>query len=113
MERVMARTPCPGCRAACSPKRARLRRALAKRCAAPGTRARSASHRHLGLDVRMRVVTIEREVFVTEGEDVLHVWIDTHRRQRARAARQLQMRLLDVIEIEMRVAAGPDEVARL
>ena len=51
---------------------------------------RQGSHRHLGLDVRMRVVALEREILVAEAEDVLHRRIDAHRRQRARRARQLQ-----------------------
>ena len=53
------------------------------------------SHRHLGLDVRVRLVAFEREILVAEGEDVLHRRIEPHRRQRARRARQLQPRLLD------------------
>src|SRR5256885_1542629 len=36
------------------------------------------SHRDLGLDVRMRVVVLKREVVITEGEDILHGGIDGH-----------------------------------
>ena len=79
------------------------------RCA----RRRSRSHRHLGLDVRMRLVAFEREILVAEGEDVLHRRIEPQRRQRLRRARQLQMRLLEMIEIKMRVAEGVDELAGL
>ncbi len=59
---------------------------------------RSAAHTATcGLDVRVRVVALEREILVAEGEDILHRRIDPHRRQRARRARQLQPRLLEMV----------------
>src|ERR1700761_2009240 len=39
------------------------------------------SNSDLGLDMRVRVVAFEREVFVTEREDVLHIRIDLHHGQ--------------------------------
>ena len=69
------------------------------------------SHRHLGLDVRMRLVADEREVLERKREDVGHRRIEPHVRQRARRARQLQPRLLEMIEIEVRVAERVDEFA--
>src|SRR5581483_10990629 len=71
------------------------------------------SHRYLGLDMRMRIVAFEHEIFVTEREQILHRRIDTHSRQRARGTRKLQAGLLEMIEIKMRVAEGVDEVAWL
>src|ERR1700686_5238983 len=62
------------------------------------------SHRDFGLDMRVRVVTFEFEVLVAEAEDVLHLGIDLHSRQRPGRPRQLQPRLLEMIGIEMGVA---------
>src|SRR6476469_4806387 len=72
------------------------------RAASPGCAGRiesdiSPSHRHLGLDVRVRVVAFEDEVRVAEREQVLHVGIEPHHRQRLRGARQLQVRLFQVV----------------
>ncbi len=71
------------------------------------------SHRHLGLDVRVRLVAFEREILVAEREQVGHRRIEQHARQRARRARELQPRLLEMIEIEVRVAERVDELAGL
>src|SRR5882724_2415916 len=49
---------------------------------------RLCSHRHRGLDVRMRLVALEREVLVAEREQVLHVRIELHHRQRFWRARE-------------------------
>src|SRR5581483_4204522 len=73
----------------------------------------SRSHRDFGLDMRMRVVALEFEVFVAEAEDILHVGIDLHRRQRPGRPCQLQSRLLEMIGIEMGVAERVHEIARL
>src|SRR6266550_6625786 len=69
------------------------------------------SHRHLRLDVRVRRVVFELEILEAEGEQVLHRRIELHHRQLARRARQLQMRLLQMVEIKMRIAEGVDELA--
>src|SRR5580704_3418535 len=55
------------------------------------------SYSDLGLDVRVRVVAFEHEVFIAEREDVLHIRIDLHHRQRARRTCQLQPRLLQMV----------------
>ena len=54
--------------------------------------------------MRVRVVTLEFEVLVTEREDVLHVRIDLHHRQGPRRARQLQARLIEVVGIKVGIA---------
>ena len=74
---------------------------------------RSLSDTYLGLDMRMRVVADELEVFVLEVEDGLHIGVDDHAGQGARSARELQFCLLDVVQIEVGVASGVDEVAWL
>src|SRR3974390_3605312 len=71
------------------------------------------SHRHLGLDVRMRIVVLDREVLITEAEDLVCLRIDSHFRQRPRRARQLQPRLLDMIHVKMRVVEGVHELPGL
>ena len=43
------------------------------------------SHRHLGLDVRVRVIAFEGEILVAEGEQVGRRRIEHHARQRAAA----------------------------
>jgi hypothetical protein len=59
------------------------------------------------------IVIGEFEVFVTEGEEVLDVGVDVHLWQWARGAGELQLGLLKVVEIEVGVARGMDEVATL
>src|SRR5665213_444587 len=71
------------------------------------------SYRDRSLDVRMRVVAFEREVFVAERENVLHLRIDLHHRQRPGWARQLQPGLLEMVGIKVSVAERVHEVARL
>src|SRR5665213_4076910 len=71
------------------------------------------SYRDRSLDVRMRVVAFEREIFVAERKDVLHLGIDLHYRQGAGRTRQLQPRLLEMIGIKVGVAERVHEVAGL
>src|SRR5947208_2212985 len=90
-----------------SPGRARrIRRDI--RCS-----RRCCSYGHCGLDVRVRIVAFERKVLVAEREDILHVRIDLHDRQRTRRPRQLQPRLFKVVGVEMRVAERVHEIAGL
>src|SRR5271154_7097561 len=59
--------------------------------------------------MRMRIVTFERKIFVTQREQILGLGIHPQRRQRPRLAGQLQPRLFEMIEIKMRVAKTMDE----
>ena len=61
----------------------------------------------------MRVVTLELEIVEGEIEEALHIRIDMQHRQGSRLARELLVRLLQMIEIEMSVAECVDELARL
>src|SRR5262245_66367170 len=61
----------------------------------------------------MRIVVLDRKVFIAKREYVLHGSIEPHRRQQLRRARQLQTSLLKVIEIKMRIAKRVYEIARL
>src|SRR5207344_447277 len=60
------------------------------------------SYSHLGLDVRVRVVAFERKILVAERENILHIRIDLHHRQRPCRPRQLQPRLFEMVGGEMR-----------
>ena len=61
----------------------------------------------------MRVVTDQLKILELEIVDVLHRRIQFHLRQRTRLARQLQLRLLDVVRVKMQIAERVDEIARL
>ncbi len=67
----------------------------------------------VGLDVWPGVVVGELEIFVLEVEDGLHVGINQHMRQRTRRAGELQTCLFEMVEVEVRVARGVNEVTRL
>jgi len=49
--------------------------------------------------------------FVAEGEQVVHLGIQTQTRQRPRLSAELESCLLDVIGVQMRVAERVDEIA--
>ena len=57
------------------------------------------------------VIVFEGEVFVLEVEDGFHVGVDTHPRQGARLTGELQAGLLQMVEVEVSIACGVDEVA--
>ena len=57
------------------------------------------------------VIVGEGEVFVLEVEDGLHVGIDVHVGQWAWLSGELQTGLLQMVEVEVGVACGIDEVA--
>src|SRR4051812_14670219 len=61
----------------------------------------------------MRIVALEREIFITKGEQIAHGRIQSHGRPRARLTRQLQSYLLEMIAVDVRVAERVHEVARL
>src|SRR5215470_17977903 len=70
-------------------------------------------HGDLRLDVRMRVIACERKVLIAKRENVGHGRVEMQARKRARRARELQARLLQMIEIEVRISKRMDEFARL
>ena len=61
----------------------------------------------------MGIVTDEFEVLVLEVEETLHVRIDLHCGQRTRLTGELEFGLFDMIQVEVGVASGVDEVASL
>ena len=68
--------------------------------------------RNLCPDVGMRVVALDAYILVAEGEQVGHRRIEAQHRQLARQPRQLQPRLVEVVEIEMGIAEAVDEFPR-
>src|SRR5947209_15766505 len=64
-------------------------------------------------DVRVRFVILEREIVGFVAEQPLSPILDHQARQFAWLTRELQPRLIEVVAVEMTVAAGPDEHARL
>ena len=66
-----------------------------------------------GLNGRPGVVAFQRKVLVVKVKQILYVRVEVHLRQRARLARELQVHLLEVVEIDVCVARGVDELARL
>src|ERR1700682_3208707 len=77
----------------------------------PGIAVRAALDRDLGGDRRMRVVGLEGDVGVAEGEEIPDRGVELQRGQRARLACELQPRLLEMREIKMRVAKRMHEFA--
>ena len=69
--------------------------------------------RDLGFDVRPGVVADEFEVLVLEIEEALHVGVDFHDGQATGLTGELQLGLLDVVQVEVGVARGMDEVTGL
>lgn len=61
----------------------------------------------------MGLITLQGEILEREREQILDLGVEPHGRQRIRLAAQLQVGLLDVVGIQVAVAAGPDELAGL
>src|SRR3546814_85931 len=70
-------------------------------------------YRDRALDVRMRFITDQLEVFVFVLVDRIGPTLDDHLRQRIRRARDLLAHLFEMILVNVDVAAGPDEHTRL
>src|ERR1043165_5875128 len=64
-------------------------------------------------DRRMRIVTHQLEILVAEAVDVFHRGIELHLRQRPRLARELEVRLVEVIAVKMQIAKGVHKSAGL
>ena len=59
------------------------------------------------------IVAFEREIIDRKIEYILDGRIDPHTRQRSRLTGELQLHLLEVITIDMHVAACPDKLSWL
>ena len=66
-----------------------------------------------GFDAGVRVVALEGEVFVAEAEEVAHGGVEPHGGQGARGAGELLVDLVEVVFVNVEVAKGVDEGARL
>src|SRR5512146_19768 len=65
------------------------------------------------LDRRMRLVALETEILVAKAENVFYRRVEMHQRQWPRRARKLLARLIQVIEVQMRVTQRMHELAWL
>src|SRR5258707_7648574 len=61
----------------------------------------------------MSLIILQGEIPITETEDVRHLWVQCHHRQRIGTPRELLARLIEMVEIKMRVAETMHELARL
>ena len=61
----------------------------------------------------MALVVFEGEIFVFETENILNFGIDSHSWERVGGAAELQFNLLNMIEIDVRVANSVDKIAKL
>ena len=68
-------------------------------------------HADFCLDVRPGVIAFQFEVLVVEVENAFYVRINLHDGQGTRLTGQLQTGLVQVVQVEMGVACGVDEVA--
>ena len=69
------------------------------------------SYTYHALYVRVRVVTINMEIFVMKPENVIDVGIDAHCRQPSRLARKLESHLLEVVVVDMGITERVDKLA--
>src|SRR5438105_2491412 len=68
---------------------------------------------HLRGDVRVRLVVLQFEIGALEFEDILHLADDLHRGQWIGSSHELLARLLQVIQVKVRIAQGMHEIAGL
>ena len=68
---------------------------------------------HYACNMRVGIVINKREVLKLEVKQVLHIRVDEHLRQSTRVAGELQLHLLNMIEVDMRIAKGVHEVTCL
>ena len=61
----------------------------------------------------MWIVIAEFEVLALECKNILHLWVDLHRGQAAHIPRNLLAGLVHVIQIQVHIAEGVDEITRL
>ena len=61
----------------------------------------------------MRVIALQLEILVLEVEDALHIGIDVHDGQFARFTGELQTCLVKVVQIQVGVARGMNELTGL
>ena len=61
----------------------------------------------------MGIVTLQGEIFKGEIKQICHRRIQFHGRIGSRLSRQLQLNLLHVVAVNVRIAKGMHEIARL
>src|SRR5262245_57230779 len=69
----------------------------------------AASDGHRRPDQGVRLVALQREVLVAEGEQIGDGGVEPHARQRPRLASELLARLIEVVQIQVRITQGVDK----
>ena len=70
-------------------------------------------YRHLSLDCWVALIVFEMEILDAEVTDVLDLWVKHHLRQWQRLARELELDLIEMVEIDVGVTESMDKRARL
>lgn len=70
------------------------------------------SNHHLRLDVRVGLISYKLEILKLEIEDIRHMRIKVHLGQLEGFARELFLRLFQMIGIQMRIAKSVNELTR-
>ena len=70
-------------------------------------------YRHLSLDCRVALIAFETEILDAEVAYVLDVGVEHHRRQWQRLARELELDLIEMVEIDVGIAESMDKRAWL
>ena len=65
------------------------------------------------LDRRPRVIALEGKILVAESENILHLRIEFHYRQRPRRAGKLLAHLVEMVEVNVGVTGSMDKFSRL
>lgn len=61
--------------------------------------------------MRVRIISEQLEVLIAEVENVTHLRIEFHLRERTKFARQLQSHLIEMIVVDMRIAERMDKLS--
>lgn len=72
----------------------------------------AASHRDVGLDRVVRRIALDLKILDPVAINISGLAQESHRRERARRARDLFACLIEMVEIQMDVAPHPDQFAR-
>ena len=70
------------------------------------------SYGNVGFDVRIRVITLQLEILIFEVKYALYIGINDHLGQWTRLAGKLQTGLFQMVQIEVGITCGMDEITR-
>lgn len=70
-------------------------------------------HAYHALDGRMALIILKLEIIIFERENILDAGIDAHLGQMVWSAGQLKVHLIEVIEVDVRIAYGMHKITQL